>query len=107
MDEIVKKVRPEIEKRGIVINDNDAFLDQLRRKVASSLGFVDVRSACDHFSLISAQKIYNKLFAENLTDEERAPYIEMVKGLGLKYRAGEENKRKPPLLALRKAISGR
>ncbi|MBO6115276.1 MAG: hypothetical protein J6N21_02955 [Butyrivibrio sp.] len=107
MPEIAKKVKEALKKKGRPIGNEKHFMEQLRRRVAACLGFANVASAADQLSIVSAKHIYNKLFVENLTDEERNGYIEFVKSLGVKYKAGDEKSRRPKLLALQKAISGR
>ncbi len=107
MPEIAKKVKEALKKKGRPIGNEKHFMEQLRRKVAASLGFANVASACDQLSMVSAKHIYKKLFEDNLPEEERKGYIEMVKSFGVKFKDGDEKTRRPKLLALRKAISGR
>ncbi len=110
LPDIARAVKDKLKEKGKTVNDEKAFMDQLRRKVCASLGFADVASACDQISKNTSGFIYDRLFNPNLSPEEKQPYIDIVKGFGLRYTPGKKSDgsdRKPTLQALQKKFSGR
>ena len=111
LPEIAASVREELKKRrGFDVRDEKTFMKQLRRKVCASLGFADVKSACDQISKNTSGFIYDRIFNDKLSDEEKKPYIDMVRSFGLRFDPGKKqdgSDRKPTLKALQKKLSGR
>ena len=112
LPEIEVRALEEIRKKkpGFEVKDKKGFTDQLRRKVCASLGFADVKSACDQISKNTSGYIYERIFSDKLSEQEKEPYINLVESLGLRYRQGEKpdgSDRKPTLKALQKKLSGR
>ena len=108
LPEIAKKVKAKMKQQGRPIGPEDAFIKQLRRKAVTALGFADMASACDQIAKQVADYILDKLFGEGTSDEEKQAYVNVLKGLGVKYKPSDDpNKRRPQRLALAKALSGR
>ena len=108
LDAIEAEAKKKLLEQGRPVGPPEEFRTQLRRKVAASLGFADIGSACDQIAKISADFVLSKLFEEGLSDEEKKPYLDLLKGLGVRYKPSDNaEKRRPQRLALAKAISGR
>ena len=108
MDHIISTVTEKMKEENRPIGKEKEFRKMVRRKVAAALGFPTVNAACDQLAKDVANYLMGKLFDENLSEEEKKPYILALKGLGIKYKpSADVNKRRPQLQALAKAISGR
>ena len=108
LDHIVETAKAKMREQGRPIGNEAEFRALVSRRAAAALGFADVASACDQLAKNSADFILSKLFEEGLSEEEKKPYIDALKGFGLKYRPSDDiKKRRPKRLALAKAISGR
>lgn len=90
-DELIK------EKKVKETVDKETLMSQLRRRVASSVGFASPSDAADAFAKRYAQKMIE---LANAGGEESKYYIQQIKGFGLYYRyVGPGHKKNRPSAA--------
>ncbi len=101
---LVEREIRKVESRGRIIVDKEDFRERMRRKLAASLGYADVITACDQIARRYADFICKKLYGppEGITENEKNGYIQLIKSFGLPYNE-EEQIPSPYLLARRMA----
>ena len=107
-DEYIQKAEKVMAKRNQEIYDMEEFKTRMRRSLAASIGFTDLKSACDQIAKRYADQICNRLYGpdgERATDEKEINgYIQLAKSFGLKVDI--KNKKPAPELLARK-MNGR
>ena len=106
IDNLVKTELSKEEERGRTIHDEKEFRERMRRKLAASLGYADIPTACDEIARRYADflccRLYDKTY--NISNREKNGYIQLIKSFGLPY---EEDKQIPSAYLLARKMAGR
>lgn len=107
-DAYLQRARKVMEKRHQEIYDMEEFKTRMRRSMAASVGFTDLKSACDQIAKRYADQICKRLYGpegERATDEkEISGYIQLAKSFGLKV---DIEKGQPSAELLARKMNGR